>query len=385
LSAKARAEESFAAVEGELREVSQWMYDHPEIALEEFETSAHLVEYLRGKGFDVEYPAYGLDTAFAARAGSGGPEVVICAELDALPGVGHACGHNIIATAAMGTGIALAPLADELGFRVTVLGTPAEEKIGAKVDLINAGAFEGAAAAMMVHPSPEDVLDPDVLAVVHLEVDFHGKDAHAAAAPWEGRNALDAFVQAYVNTATLRQHILPTDRIHAIVTHGGDAPNIIPSLVTSEWYVRSTTKARMDQLFARVRECFDAAALATGCTVEVRHQGHEYADMITDPLLADLLEGNSAALGRTLQRSADREDSTAGSTDMGNVSHVVPSAHPMLGINCAPVVNHQPEFAAHTLTSDGQQAIRDGALAMAWTVIDLAEGDRWSDLGGAAG
>jgi len=381
LNAKTRAAERFTAVEGELRSISRWMYDHPEIALEEHETSAHLAGFLSEQGFDVEYPAYGLDTSFAARVGKEGPEVIICAEIDALPGVGHACGHNIIATAAIGAGIALAPLAEEMGFRVTVLGTPAEEEIGGKVDLIDAGAFAGAAAAMMVHPAPEDTLDPLVLAVTHLEVHFRGKDSHAAAAPWEGRNALDAFVQAYVNTATLRQQILPTDRFHAIVTHGGDAPNIIPSSVKSEWYVRSATRERMGELLGRVTDCFEAAALATGCTVEVTHQGHEYAELITDPVLADLLEANSAALGRTLVRSADRDDGGAGSTDMGNVSHVVPAAHPFLDIHCGSVVNHQPEFADATLTPHGEQAIRDGALAMAWTVIDLAEGDRWSELG----
>src|SRR5665811_450058 len=188
------------------------MYEHPEIAFQEFETSAKLAGYMAQHGFTVEYPAYGLDTAFVARAGSHGPEVVICAEYDALPGVGHACGHDIIATASMGAGLALVGLTGELGFRVTVLGTPAEEMRGGKIDLINAGAFEGVAASMMIHPSPHDVLDPSVLAVRHVDLEYHGKDSHAAGAPEKGINALDAFVQAYVNIATLRQQILPSDR-----------------------------------------------------------------------------------------------------------------------------------------------------------------------------
>ncbi|MDH5373744.1 MAG: amidohydrolase, partial [Acidimicrobiia bacterium] len=174
---KAIAEEAFVGVEGELQTISQWMYDNPETGFEEFETSAKLSSFLADHGFEVEYPAYGLDTAFAARAGNRGPEVVICAEYDALPGVGHACGHNIIATAALGAGIALAGMADDLGVRVTVLGTPAEEVRGGKVDLINAGAFKGAAASMMIHPSPDDVLDPGVLAVRHIDVTFHGRDS----------------------------------------------------------------------------------------------------------------------------------------------------------------------------------------------------------------
>ncbi len=382
MTTKQRAEQAFTAVEPELQEISHWLYEHPEPAFEERESSARLARFLGEHGFDVEYPAYGLETAFAARAGSGGPEVIICAEYDALPGVGHACGHNIIATAAAGAGVALAGLADELGIRVTVLGTPAEEKYSGKVDLINAGAFEGAAASMMIHPSDDDTVDPRVLAVNHLIVEFRGKAAHAAASPWEGLNALDAFVQAYVNTATLRQSMYPTDKLHCMITHGGDAPNIIPSYTRSEWYVRAATDARLQELMARVQACFDAAASATGCTVEVSSSGHPMTDLISNPVMTDLYLANTTSLGRPMERGADRDPSQAGSTDMGNVSHVVPAIHPMLDIHPNGAVNHQPEFAAHTITPDGDQAIRDGALAMAWTIVDLAEGNRWGELAG---
>jgi amidohydrolase len=382
---KSKVADRFASVEEDLRRLSRWMYDNPEIAYEEAETSARLAGFLRERGFAVEHPAYGISTAFAARCGSAGPEVVICAEMDALPGVGHACGHNVIATAALGAAFTLADLTDELGFRLTVLGTPAEEKIGGKVDLIRAGAFADAAAAMMIHPAPEDTLDPQMLAVLHLEVEFHGKDAHAASSPWEGRNALDAFVQAYVNTATLRQHMLPSDKIHCIVTHGGDAPNIIPSYTKSEWYVRSATKERLEVLMQRVDDCFAAAAGATGCTYSVVDQGHAYDDLITDPLLAELFDANATELGRTMRRGSDEGVVASGSTDMGNVSHEVPSIHPMIGMDTKGAVNHQPEFAAHTITPDGEKAMRDGALAMAWTVVDLAEGNRWGELGRRSG
>jgi amidohydrolase len=357
------------------------MYEHPEVAFEEQETSGRLAAFLAERGFTVEYPAYGLETAFAARAGASGPEVVICAELDALPAVGHACGHNLISTCAIGAGLALAPLADEMGFRVTVLGTPAEEKIGGKVDLINAGAFSGAAAAMMVHPATEDTLDPPILAVNHLVVEFHGKTAHAAASPWDGRNALDAFVLAYGNISALRQHMYPTDKVHGIITHGGDAPNIVPHYTRSEWYVRAQTKARLDEFASRVMACFQAAADATGCTVEISPVGHEYQDLVSDPVLASLYDANSTALGRSMVPGSERDPATGGSTDMGNVSHVVPSIHPFLDLGCAPVTNHQPEFAAATLTPEGDRVLRDGALSMAWTVIDLAIGDRWGELG----
>lgn len=377
---KTRARETFDGFAEELRGINRWMYHNPEEGFEEFETSRRLVEFLAANGFDVEYPAYGLDTAFAARAGTGGPEVVICAEYDALPRIGHACGHNIIATAALGAGAALAPLLTDLGCRVTVLGTPAEEGLGGKVDLIHAGAFAGASAAMMVHPAPEDTVDPLALGVRHLRVAFHGKDAHASSSPWDGHNALDAFVQLYVNISTFRQQMLPSDKMHGIITHGGDAPNIIPSLTTSEWYVRAATGDRLDVLYGRFEEMVQAAASSAGCTFEITTHGHPYESILSEPTMVELFVANCAALGRTMSRQADRPMSNAGSTDMGNVSHLIPAIHPMIGMGAAGAVNHQPEFAAHTITADGERAMRDGALAMAWTVIDLADGDRWGEL-----
>jgi amidohydrolase len=374
------ARERFAAVEEELRDISHWMYHNPEIAFEEHDTSARLVDFLRRNGFAVEYPSHGLDTAFAARIGSAGPEVIICAEYDALPEVGHACGHNIIATAALGAGVALATAADELGFRLRIQGTPAEESYGGKVDLINNGAFDGAALSMMVHPSPSDVVDPSFLGVAHIEVEFHGKESHAAFAPQLGINALDAAVQAYVNVSTLRQAMYPTDKIHGVITYGGGAPNVIPAFTSMAWYVRAGTTERLEELYGRVVSCFEAAAKATGCTFEVKQLGHTYSDLISDPLLTSLYLTNSQTLGRPMGRGADRDPGAAGSTDMGNVSHVVPSIHPMVDIKCSPAVNHQKEFAAATILPPGDLAIRDGALAMAWTVIDVAQADRWSEL-----
>jgi amidohydrolase len=381
MDTKTRAERSFDQAQPDLERLSQWMYDNPELGYEEFETSREMAEMLSAGGFEVEYPAYGLETAFAARAGSSGPEVIICAEMDALPEVGQACGHNIIATAGIGAGLALIDLFEELGIRLTVLGTPAEEHTGGKVDLINAGAFKGAAASMMIHPAVKDVVDPQFLAIAHIEVNFYGKPSHASAEPALGINALDAAVLAYMNIASLRQQILDSDRIHGIITRGGAAPNVIPAHTTMVFNVRSTTDERLDELFPKVEACFKAAALATGCTYEIRESGHRYKDLQTDHVMADLYEQNSRELGRTMNRLADLEPSTSGSTDMGNVSHEVPAIHPMIDLNCYPTVNHQPEFAAHTVTNDGKRIIRDGALAMAWTIIDLAVDDRWDDLG----
>jgi amidohydrolase len=380
VGAKQIAAEAFDGVEHELRDLSRWMYENPETAHEEHETSAKIVEFLDANGFTVEYPAYGLDTAFAARAGTSGPEIVICCELDALPEVGHACGHNIIATSAAGAGVALIPLADELGIKVTVLGTPAEEMYGGKVDLINAGAWSDAAASIMVHPSNNDVADREFLAIAHITVEFHGKASHASSEPQLGINALDAAVQAYVNVSTLRQSLYPTDKTHGTITYGGGAPNVIPEYTKMAWYVRALTKERLDEVYAKVIACFDAAALATGCRVEVKEIGHPYTDIVPNPLMAELYVANSEALGRPMLRGTDFDPAGAGSTDMGNVSYEVPSLHPMLSIHAEPATNHQREFAAHTLTPHGEAAIRDGALGMAWTIIDLAEGDHWNEL-----
>jgi len=377
---KQAATERFDAVEAELRDISHWMYHNPEIAFEEHNTSARLVEFLRAQSFEVEYPSFGLDTAFAARAGSEGPEVVICAEYDALPEVGHACGHNIIATAALGAGVALVGAASELGFRIRVQGTPAEEAYGGKVDLINNGAFKGAALSMMIHPSPTDVVDPNFLGVAHVDVEFTGKESHAAFAPQLGINALDAAVQAYVNISTLRQALYPTDKVHGVIDYGGGAPNVIPAFTKMSWYVRAATKDRLDELYARVVACFAAAAAATGCSYEVKSRGHTYTDLISDPLLVDLYLHNSEKLGRPMGRGADGDPSAAGSTDMGNVSHEVPAIHPMVGIESDPWVNHQKEFASATILPPGDAAIRDGALAMAHTVIDVAAANRWDEL-----
>lgn len=374
---KERATEAFDAVESELVETSRWMYEHPELGYEEYESSQRLSQILASNGFKVTYPVGGLDTAFEASVGESGPRVVICCEYDALPKVGHACGHNIIATAAVGAGIAVADLADELGIRVTVLGTPAEEGGGGKVDLLHAGLFGSAAVSMMIHPGPDDVLDPSFQARESFIVEYFGKDSHAAYAPQEGINALDAFVLAYVNVSTLRQSLIPHDTVHCIIDHGGDASNIIASYTKSTWGVRAESKERLDQLIPKVRACFEAAATATGCRLAITSAGHPYESMINNELLTGLYAANSESLGRPMPRETVFE---GGSSDMGNISQVVPSIHPMLAIECGDSVNHQPEFAAHTIEPSGNRAIRDGALAMAHTIIDLAEQDLWQQL-----
>jgi amidohydrolase len=381
MTTKQRADEAFRSAEADLAELSRWMYENPEIGYQEHQSSARLAAFLEEHGFNVDHPTHGLDTAFAATVGTSGPRVVICCEYDALPDIGHACGHNIIATAAVGAGVALAGLADELGIRVTVLGTPAEEGGGGKVDLIDAGALSDAAAAMMIHPSPDDLLDPSFQARSSFTVEYFGKESHAAFAPHVGVNALDGFVQAYMNVATLRQQILPTDRVHCIIDHGGEATNIIPSYTRSTWGIRSGDGSRLEDLIPKVHACFEAAAQATGCRVEITPLGHPYMNMINDPVMTSLFQANSTALGRPLPIEAE-VGASGGSSDMGNMSQVVPSIHPMLAIEANGAVNHQREFAAATINASGERAIRDGARSMAHTIIDMAEKDVWERLGG---
>lgn len=379
MTRKDQAGAAFSAVYPNLKEISRWLYDNPEIQYQEYESSAKLAGFLGDNGFAVTYPTHGLDTAFEATVGSTGPRVVICCEYDALPEIGQACGHNIIATAALGAGIAVAGLVDDLGIRVTVLGTPAEEGGGGKVDLLDAGAFDDAAASMMIHPSPHDLVDPSFQARTTFTVEYFGKESHAAFAPQQGINALDAFVQAYLNVATLRQQILPSDRVHCIIDHGGDATNIIPKYTKSTWGIRSADSGRLAELIQKVHACFEAAAAASGCRLELNQLGHPYLNMINSPVMTDLYRDNSNALDRPLPREADI-GASGGSSDMGNVSQVVPSIHPMLGIETNGAVNHQKEFAAATVTDSGDRAIRDGALAMAHTIIDMAENDVWASL-----
>lgn len=376
---KESAQAVFNDIEKELQSISKWMYENPETAYEEYESSRRLAGFLEANGFEVTYPAYGLETSFEANVGSTGPRVVICCEYDALPGVGHACGHNIIATSSAGAGVALAGMVDDLGIRVTVLGTPAEEGGGGKIDLIKAGAFEDAAASMLIHPGIRNIADPRLLAAQGIDVIYRGKTAHAAATPHVGINALDGFVQAYNNVATLRQQFQAGDRVHGIIVEGGLAANVIPDFTKSSWIVRAATAERFDVLKSKVVDCFEAAATATGCQIEITPKWDPHLDLVSSPTLIDLFASNANAIGRQMPTFAESGELTHASSDMGNVSHVLPSIHPSLKIE-TDAVNHQPEFAAATITPSGEKAILDGALAMAFTIIDMAEQAVWDRL-----
>ena len=367
--AKEAARERVTQARDELVALSHRIHANPELGFEEEQACAWLCELLEGAGLQVERGVGDLPTAFAARAGSGPLHVVVCAEYDALPAVGHACGHNVIAAMAAGAGMALARVADDAGLRVTVLGTPAEEGGGGKILLLQRGAFDGAHAAMMVHPSPYEQPEMPIIAVNHLKVAYTGKEAHASAYPFLGVNAADALVVAQTAIGLLRQHLRPSDRVHGIVTKGGDAANIIPAHTEADWMVRAADLEQLEEVRAKVARCFEAGALATGATLELSEDHEPYSEMRHDHELSALYQRNAEALGR---RFIGRSDRGAGSTDMGNVSLALPSIHPTIGIDSLPAVNHQPEFTANCATPAADQAVVDGAVAMAWTAIDAA-------------
>lgn len=362
-----------------LEEVSDWMYENPELGFEEYKTSEHLINYMRSNGLEVKTPVGGLDTAFSSSIGSSGPLVVLCVEYDALPEIGHACGHNIIATASIGAGIALKEIAEDLNIRVKILGTPAEEGGGGKIVLLDEGEFEDASCSMMIHPAPYNVANPTLTTIQQYKVEFFGKDAHAAGAPEEGINALDAQIQLFVNVSTFRQQLPRTNRMHGVIVDGGFKPNIIPSYTSSEWYLRALNEEDLDVLQKKFMNFVEAAALSTGCTFKTQSPDYRYSEVLNNKVMYDLFIENSKDVGREMLYE-DSSIQGLGSTDMGNVSLAMPSIHPMLSIDAGKAVNHQPEFAAATITKGGHKAIFDGAYSMAATIVDLAEKDLWSKL-----
>jgi amidohydrolase len=325
-----------------------------------------------GHDITVQREAYGLPTAYAAEFGKhGGPVVAILSEYDALPGIGHACGHNIIATAGYGAAIALSKLGARLPGVVRYLGTPAEERHGGKELMAQFGAFDRADAAMMIHPSNMNLMTMPCIAVSDVEAVYHGRAAHASAMPYRGLNALDAVVTAYQAIAQLRQHIRNSERIHGIITEGGLAPNIVPERASCRFYVRATDANELAPLKARVQACFEAGAMATGCQLELKWSGVDYLDLKTNWPLAEVFERHAQALGREFFPMKDIPQGFAGSTDMGNVSHRLPSIHPMLAVAPAGVIIHNPEFARWAVSDRGDAAVIDGAKTLALTALEL--------------
>jgi amidohydrolase len=352
-----------------LWEISTTLFNDPEIAFTEHRACKSLTDALNLYGYKTEIGVGGLDTAFRATYGeNNSPKIAILAEYDALIGLGHACGHNLIAAAAIGAGIALASLQPRLPGQIQVIGTPAEEGGGGKILLANAGIFNDIDSAMMFHPASKNMVLRPSLASSKLKLEFYGKASHAAAAPEEGINALDALILTFNNINAMRPTLGPKDRIAGVITNGGEAANIIPAYSAADFSIRSLSAKRRDVLIEKVIACAQAGAQAVGCQLKFSIL-LGYKDIIPNHILADLFKSNLESLGRIV---VDPEpDERMGSTDMGDVSHLVPSIHPYLAIAPENIAGHTLEFKEYCISEAGKAGMLDAAKAMAMTTVDL--------------
>ncbi|KAE8330326.1 hypothetical protein BDV39DRAFT_202129 [Aspergillus sergii] len=363
----------------ELQLINEQIHKNPELAFEEFKAHDNITKLLEDLGFSVTKHAYGLATAFVAEYGSGGRVVAFNAEYDALPGIGHACGHNLIATSSIGAflGVVAALKASTLPGRVRLIGTPAEEDGGGKINLIDAGAYEDVDACLMVHPAahkrfPEGVTGVSYVksnAIVKFRARFTGKPAHAAGAPWQGINALDAVCLSYNGVSMLRQQIQPHERIHGVIVEGGTKPNVITASGTVDYFVRSTSLEEAEALKDRVIKCFDGAAIATGCSVEYETR-EAYADLRPNKALCANYDSAMETLGFPVASSGATQP---GSTDMGNVTYVCPGFHGGFAVPADPgAFNHTPSFTKAAGTSKAYELAINTAKGMAvvgWNVL----------------
>jgi len=353
----------------QLSELSLKIHSNPELGFQEVKAARWLTHYLQENGFSIEQGICELPTAFRGSYGQGKPAIAILAEYDALPNLGHACGHNLIATCAVGAGIASKPAIDQFGGSILVIGTPAEELYGGKVIMADRGAFDNLDIAMMVHPGVHDTATTQSLACLTLQVEFFGKAAHAAAHPEAGINALEAMLNSFTAINSLRQHIKDKARIHGIITDGGEAANIVPAHSAGTFLVRAEDDIYLNELKQRVINCFTGAATASGARLEYKWGDTYYAPLRNNLTLAQLFSQNMQSLGRKMKLSDPGK--AFGSTDMGNVSQLVPSIHPSVAIAPMEVVTHSPQFASAAASEAGIHGLLDAAKALSMTVVDL--------------
>jgi amidohydrolase len=365
--AKEQARLGVAGAADELIGVSRRIHANPELAMEEHQAAALLSGQLEAHGFQVKRGVSWLSTAFSATWGEGPVTIAYLLEYDALPEIGHACGHNLIATAGLGAAYGLKAALSPSQVRLVVLGTPAEEGGGGKILLLEAGAFEGVDVALMAHPAPADIAMPPMYGVYEVDAEYHGQSAHASFAPEMGVNALDGLVTAYQALAQLRQHIRRDARIHGIITNGGAAPNVVPDRAAGRFLVRALRPSYLEELRERVQRCFEAGAAAAGATVDIRWGPFPYAPMRNNTALAAAYRANAESLGRTFVDV--RLDST-GSSDMGNISQAMPSIHPMFGVG-AMAFNHTPAFTDVSATEAAHASMVQVAQALAMTGVDV--------------
>jgi amidohydrolase len=368
---KQRAIEEIDARRDELIRIANTIHANPELAFEEHQAAALLSGVLEDNGFSVQRGVAGLETAFVAtlEGSASAPKFALLAEYDALPELGHACGHNLIGTAAVGAGLAMKAVLSELKGTIQVIGTPAEEGGGGKVILVEAGVFDQVDAAMMTHPSSRNLTRRKSLTSHKVCIEFFGKPSHAAASPDKGVNALDALILTFSAINALRQQLRDDARIHGIITHGGQATNIIPDYTKAQFGVRAADEEYAAQVIEKVRACAQGAALATGARLEFTLQEHHYANMMPNSKLADLVDANMAALGIQVELPLPNE--RMGSSDMGNVSQAVPALHPYITICSEEVAGHSAEFREASRSKAGHEGMLQAAKFMAMTAVDL--------------
>lgn len=353
-----------------LCEISDYIYNNPELGNEEYKAVEVLTTFLKEHDFKIEAPIADMATAFKATFDSGKPGMTIgyLCEYDALPKIGHGCGHNMIGVMSAGAGVALSKILHEIGGKVIVYGTPAEETNGGKVILAEAGVFDELDAAMIVHPDGETRASGSSSALYPIRFIYKGKTAHAAACPEKGINALNSVIQLFNGIDALRQHVTPDVRMHGIITKGGVAANIVPDEAIADFYFRASTKERVTEVIEKVKKIAEGAALMTGATLEMERYELPYDDLNTNEILSEMFNNNLRELGITDIKEAK---ATGGSSDIGNVSHVAPTIHPYIGITDCPMVGHSVEMANATTTSKAHDRLLIAALAMAYTGHDV--------------
>ncbi|WP_066257434.1 M20 family metallopeptidase [Neobacillus drentensis] len=358
------------SIQNRLWEISDTFYHHPELGDQEYKSSKRLIEFLEEHNFVVEKGIVGRSTSFKAVYDSkkDGPTVAYLSEYDALPEVGHGCGHNLIGTMSAGAGVTLSKVVDEIGGRVVVLGTPAEETNGAKVPMAEQGIFDDIDAAMILHPADESYESGESLAMDAIQFDFRGRTSHAAASPEMGINALDAVIQLFNGINALRQHVTSDVRIHGIIKEGGVAANIVPDKAVAQFYVRAKDRSYLNEVVQKVISIAKGASSMTGAEVHIENYELSYDNMVTNQTLSKLFTGNLLTTG---VKKVNKAKDSYGSIDMGNVSHVVPAIHPYIGLDSPGLIAHTREFADLTITDNSHQILSRGALALALTGFDL--------------
>lgn len=371
MNKKKKIKQIISELRPELQKLSEYIYEHPELGHEEVKSSKAHVELLEKHGFQVEYPYLGIETAFRAvyKGKKEGPSIAYLSEYDALPGIGHGCGHNLLGATDTGAGIVLSKLVDDIGGTVIVLGTPAEETNGDKVTMADADTFNDIDVAFCTHPSDGYYASGTSMAMEAIDFRFYGKTAHAAASPFEGKNALDACINFFNNVSSLRQQIHPTARVHGVIKDGGEAANVIPDYTRAEFYVRAMDMPYLNELKEKVIRCAEAGALAADCRMEWEHYEASYKNLITNETLSSLYNEKMQELG--IDMITEERDSM-GSMDMGNVSQVVPAINPYFEITNGKAVSaHTTEFRDCTLTEEAYQAMEKTIEALTLTATEL--------------